>query len=947
MIVRHRSPRGRAALVVLALAVAGLSVAPSPSSAAPPPFPGFERLAGPNRYATSAALAAAAFPDGAPAAVVASGVTFPDALAGGYLAGRVGGPLLLTAPTTLPNDIAAELMALGPQTVYVLGGPTSVSEAVLTQIRELTVAGGTHPSVVRLSGPDRYATAAAVGGRYDDGIGTIGGKRTALLATGTRFPDALAAAPVAAKKALPLLLTPPAALPTVTASTLTRLQIEQVVILGGPSSVSPAVEAFVRALGIDVTRIAGVSRTETATLVADWAIDAAGFGTQRIALARADEAGGGADALSLAPLAAVSDEPVLLLARPSAADETLLSWVRGRAGQLTGGHVAGGVPSASPAALSALAVAAGGSGGGSLELTVASLPDGLAGDVTVTGPGFTRHATASTLALGLTDGTYSVTANPVGDAAVMRYLPTLRTPSPRVSAGELVKVSADYWTRLPPTTQPVDAADIQLVTGPSDGERTVVLDAAGAPDVGEVIVAGAGEETPEGLLVKVTDKDVDGDRAVLTTQPARLEEALPQGEFTISTTVASTDVGEDFAQQELAARAADAALGGAPLEASRRAARAAQRKADAKPRVRIGRRGVSETPVGRDFPCEGSVRLALDASVGVEASVNLTVKWEGGLFHPHAVVTFTAQLQESASAEASVTGSASCSVPETSLLPRPLKLQPISFTVGLFPIVIVPEVQLYAKAQASATASVRTAVEQQLTATAGLTVDGGSISPIHRLTNTYAFTPPTLSASGSISASVGPRVSLKLYGAGGPYAQVDPGLELSADIHRQPWWSLDAVVTGKVGVDVPMLDIDKSKDPLFTWRRTLASATTAAPVPPPTVRTAAAPSGEVGTPYSTTLAASGGTAPYTWTAVGALPAGLSLSGSGVLSGTPTTAALTEVEVQVRDSAGRTGFGFVTIRINPASSGPTVTRVDVLSDLTCTAEVAAFDDHPAL
>ncbi|MFN8074789.1 MAG: hypothetical protein U0Q15_05105, partial [Kineosporiaceae bacterium] len=69
--------------------------------------------------------------------------------------------------------------------------------------------------------------------------------------------------------------------------------------------------------------------------------------------------------------------------------------------------------------------------------------------------------------------------------------------------------------------------------------------------------------------------------------------------------------------------------------------------------------------------------------------------------------------------------------------------------------------------------------------------------------------------------------------------------------------------------------------------------------------------------------------------------------SGVLSGTPTTAALTEVEVQVRDSAGRTGFGFVTIRINPASSGPTVTRVDVLGDLTCTAEVAAFDDHPAL
>jgi hypothetical protein len=46
--------------------------------------------------------------------------------------------------------------------------------------------------------------------------------------------------------------------------------------------------------------------------------------------------------------------------------------------------------------------------------------------------------------------------------------------------------------------------------------------------------------------------------------------------------------------------------------------------------------------------------------------------------------------------------------------------------------------------------------------------------------------------------------------------------------------------------------------------------------------------GTVGTAYSQTLTASGGTAPYTWTIVsGTLPAGLTLSTRGVISGTPS------------------------------------------------------------
>src|SRR5512138_2078269 len=46
------------------------------------------------------------------------------------------------------------------------------------------------------------------------------------------------------------------------------------------------------------------------------------------------------------------------------------------------------------------------------------------------------------------------------------------------------------------------------------------------------------------------------------------------------------------------------------------------------------------------------------------------------------------------------------------------------------------------------------------------------------------------------------------------------------------------------------------------------------------IATDAMPQGAVGVPYSTTLRATGGTAPYTWASAGALPAGLNLSPSG-------------------------------------------------------------------
>jgi Putative Ig domain/Subtilase family len=87
------------------------------------------------------------------------------------------------------------------------------------------------------------------------------------------------------------------------------------------------------------------------------------------------------------------------------------------------------------------------------------------------------------------------------------------------------------------------------------------------------------------------------------------------------------------------------------------------------------------------------------------------------------------------------------------------------------------------------------------------------------------------------------------------------------------------------------------------------------------ITTTSLPSGQVDSAYSATLAATGGVAPYTWTVTGgALPAGLTLSTSGTISGTPTAAAsASSVTFQVADSENPAETKTVTLSMTVAAA----------------------------
>jgi Putative Ig domain len=100
-----------------------------------------------------------------------------------------------------------------------------------------------------------------------------------------------------------------------------------------------------------------------------------------------------------------------------------------------------------------------------------------------------------------------------------------------------------------------------------------------------------------------------------------------------------------------------------------------------------------------------------------------------------------------------------------------------------------------------------------------------------------------------------------------------------------------------------------------------ASLTLAINPAPLTVVTSSLPAGQVGTAYSATLTASGGTPPYTWQlAAGKLPAGLTLSAGGTLSGTPTTVtAASSLTFKVTDSGtpAQSATAALAIAVAPA------------------------------
>src|SRR5262245_55382312 len=116
--------------------------------------------------------------------------------------------------------------------------------------------------------------------------------------------------------------------------------------------------------------------------------------------------------------------------------------------------------------------------------------------------------------------------------------------------------------------------------------------------------------------------------------------------------------------------------------------------------------------------------------------------------------------------------------------------------------------------------------------------------------------------------------------------------------------------SGTAGFSVKVTDTQSATD-----TQALSIVINPAPL---TVTTSSLPNGTVGTSYSQTLTASGGTGGYTWNiTAGALAQGLAVSAGGTIGGTPTASGTANFTVKVTDSSNANASKPLSITVTPA------------------------------
>ena len=279
------------------------------------------RYGGADRYSTSLLIAEAVAAEAGgslSSVVLVSGERWTDAVVAASVAGALGAPVLMTPPAELRADALEFLNRVGASAALVIGpeagggshGPgRGVSAAVLDALADAGV------SADRVAGSDRYSTGVVAAGRVTPGV-MPGLGRTAIIASGEVFADALVAGPFAARGSHPVLLSPPDQLHADVTEYLSTAGIEHVVVMGGTAALSAAVATAIGDLGVSVRRLAGKTRYDTAVKAAELVTDrystAAGqacFTTGTIGVARARVP---FDSFSAAPLLGRLCAPLVL-----------------------------------------------------------------------------------------------------------------------------------------------------------------------------------------------------------------------------------------------------------------------------------------------------------------------------------------------------------------------------------------------------------------------------------------------------------------------------------------------------------------------------------------------------------------------------------------------------------------------------------------------------------
>lgn len=264
--------------------------------------------------------------------ILTRGDRYEDALTTPTLAGLESAPILYTTGnSTLPTSVSTEIKRRQAKKVLILGNTSLIPSGIETQLRSLGVS-----QIERFNGMDQYETSTLVATYISNVLGESQ-TDTAIVATGTNFPDAVSAASISARTFMPILLVNNTVPVSVDHYLSTYSNIKKFIIVGGTGAVSTDIENKLKSYGV-VDRISGADRYEVSVNIAKYFQTDSRF----FVIARGDlhpeSVTGGPFAASLSSMGAT-----MLLTPPTTLKPVVDSYIASEQTRNDGFYILGGV----------------------------------------------------------------------------------------------------------------------------------------------------------------------------------------------------------------------------------------------------------------------------------------------------------------------------------------------------------------------------------------------------------------------------------------------------------------------------------------------------------------------------------------------------------------------------------------------------------------------------
>lgn len=541
-------------------------------------------------------------------------------------------------------------------------------------------------------------------------------------------------------------------------------------------------------------------------------------------------------------------------------------------------------------------------------------------------------------------------ANPTAELAAGRTWSQLLAVAPGDEQALYVEVAEGAahlivgfagWAPVPPPANsvvdeivhlPDEGVALSAQVDPTTFEATAEYSAEGRVDEGDILSFDVSDAFPDGYLGLVEDvDDGDGEASVASERdggatvnvrlsPATLTDAVPIAEFDEGLGDYQTDEAPPVTEEPLPPAEFDPHENEQPAApASSTSAVAVTDLSGAVTSPTLPTVSMSSTVPGSgrtNFSCTGGLSAYLEASLGLSYSPRLSAGWNR--WHTRIdYVDFGYSGAVTGTIAAGVQGQASCELRRS--FPG-VQLGTLTFVVGGVPVTVTPKLSMSASLTGSVSGSVRASATVSAGLNGGIRYQNGGFQP---------YVQPSFSASaridaragGSLVADLTPRLDLLVWGRGGPFVEIGPHAELNVDPFANPWWNAHAELRARLGLSLDLwVWKGSTATPWYSLLRREAGRASGG-YPGPVITTTSLPNGQVGSAYNQQLSATGAAPPSFKIVAGRLPAGLSMSTGGRISGTPTSADSQSFRLQVIDGAGYKSLENKTLSISVGNAPP--------------------------